>query len=123
MEKQNVKQIKEVYLIKATLSDWYGKVKGQPFRVLAIPEDYSLYKLAEAIVGSFDFYFDHPFGFYDNIKNWTHSKEGYELFADIGEESEFEGVKKTKIGKVFNRVGKRMLFLFDYGDGGCANFS
>jgi hypothetical protein len=113
MEKQNFKQI---YLIKATLSDWEGNVEGKPFRVLAIPEKFTLYKLAKAIIASFDFDFDHPFGFYDNIKKWTHSDEGYELFADIGEESEYSGVKKTKINKVFNQVGKKMLFVFDYGD-------
>lgn len=110
------KQTKNVYLIKATLSDWYGKVESQPFRVLAIPENYTLYKLAASILDSFEFDFDHPFGFYDNIKNWTQSKEGYELFADIGEESEFKEVKKTKVNKVFNQIGKKMLFLFDYGD-------
>jgi len=113
MKKQNLKQI---YLIKATLSDWQGKVEGKPFRVLAIPENFTLYKLAETIVDSFNFYFDHPFGFYDNIKKWNQSDEGYELFADMGEESEFKGVKKTKVNSVFNQIGKKMLFLFDYGD-------
>jgi len=113
MKKQNLKQI---YLIKATLSDWEGKVEGKPFRVLAIPENFTLYKLAETIVDSFNFYFDHPFGFYDNIKKWNQSDEGYELFADMGEESEFKGVKKTKVNSVFNQIGKKMLFLFDYGD-------
>jgi hypothetical protein len=116
MKKQNLKQSGNIYLIKATLSDWQGKVEGKAFRVLAIPEDYSLYGLAEVILGSFDFDFDHPFGFYDNIKRWTHSEEGYELFADMGEESEFKGVKKTKVNSVFNQIGKKMLFLFDYGD-------
>lgn len=116
MKGQSLKQTKNIYLIKAILSDWSGRVKGQPFRVLAIPEDYTLYKLAASILGSFDFYFDHPFGFYDNIKRWNQSEEGYELFADMGEESEFKGVKRTKVNKVFNQIGKKMLFLFDYGD-------
>ena len=116
MRKRNAKQGEKIYLIKATLSDWYGKVRGQPFRVLEIPGDFTLYSLAEAIVDSFGFYFDHPFGFYDNIKKWPNSNEGYELFADIGEESEFKGVKRTKISKAFDQIEKKMLFLFDYGD-------
>jgi len=116
MKKRDVKQGRKVYLIKVILSDWYGKVRGQPFRVLAIPEDFTLYSLAEAIVDGFNFDFDHPFGFYDNIKRWPHSNEGYELFADLGEGSEFKGVKITRVNKVFNKVGKKMLFLFDYGD-------
>jgi len=68
------------------------------------------------ILDSFDFDFDHPFGFYDNIKRWVDSREGYELFTDIGEGDEFEGVKKTKVNRVFDRIGKKMFFLFDYGD-------
>ena len=103
-------------VIKAILSDRYGKVRGQPSRVLAIPEYFTLYSLAETIVDSFGFDFDHPFGFYDNIKRWSHSDEGYELFADIGEGSKFKGVKITRVNKVFDEIGKKMLFLFDYGD-------
>lgn len=116
MRKRNGKQGDKVYLIKATLSDWYGKVRGQPFRVLAVPGNFTLYSLAEAIVDSFGFHFDHAFGFYDNIKKWPNSNEGYELFADIGEGSKFKGVKITRVHKVFDKLGKKMLFLFDYGD-------
>ena len=67
MKTRDVKQGEKVYLIKTTLSDRYGKVRGQPLRVLAIPEYFTLYSLAETIVDSFGFDFDHPFGFYDNI--------------------------------------------------------
>ncbi|MGD0917137.1 MAG: hypothetical protein ABSB22_11830 [Thermodesulfobacteriota bacterium] len=116
MRKRNAKQGEKIYLVKVTLSDWYGKVRGQPFRVLEIPADFTLYSLAEAIVDSFGFSFDHAFGFYDNIKKWPNSNEGYELFADIGEESEYKGVKRTKISKAFDQIEKKMLFLFDYGD-------
>jgi hypothetical protein len=116
MKKRKAKQGEKIYLIKATLSDWYLRVKNQPFRILAMAEEFTLYGLAEAIVDSFDFDFDHVFGFYDNIKKWPNSKEGYELFADIGEESKFKGVKGTRVNKVFDKVKKKMLFLFDYGD-------
>jgi len=67
-------------------------------------------------VDSFNFDFDHAFGFYDNIKRWTEAEEGYEVFADMGEGSEFKGVKIARVNKVFNRIKKRMLFLFDCGD-------
>ena len=116
MKTRDVNQGEKVYLIKTILSDRYGKVRGQPLRVLAIPEYFTLYGLAETIVDSFGFDFDHPFGFYDNIKRWSHSDEGYELFADIGEGSKFKGVKITRVNKVFDEIGKKMLFLFDYGD-------
>jgi len=117
MKKRKAKQGEKIYLIKATLSDWYGHIRGMPYRILAIPEGFTLYNLAEAIVDSFDFYFDHAFGFYNNnIKRWRESTEGYELFADMGEKSKFKGVKRTKINKVFDKIKKKMLFLFDYGD-------
>lgn len=116
MKKRKVKQDEKIYLIKATLSDQYGHVKGMPYRTLAMPEGFTLYRLAEAILNSFGFDFDHAFGFYDNTERWTDSKEGYELFRDMGEESEFKGVKRRKINKVFDKIRKKMLFLFDYGD-------
>ena len=67
MRKRKAKQGEKIYLVKATLSDWYGKVKNQPFRLLAMAEESTLYGLAEAIVDSFNFNLDHAFGFYDNI--------------------------------------------------------
>ncbi len=116
MKKRRARKGESIYFLKATLSGGYGDKGEMPHRVLAIAEGSALYNLAESIVESFDFDFDHAFGFYSNLKNSTNSKEGYELFADIGEESEFEGVERTKIKKVFDKLGKRMLFLFDYGD-------
>ncbi|HLE24991.1 MAG TPA: hypothetical protein VI935_05000 [Thermodesulfobacteriota bacterium] len=119
MRTRKAKEGEKICLLKATLKKFSGRVKVSktfPHRVLAIPQGLTLYKLAEAIVDSFDFYFDHCFGFYDNIKEWIDSVEGYELFADIGEESEFKGVERTKVKKVFDKIEKKMLFLFDYGD-------
>jgi len=116
MKAYKLKQGEKILLIKVTLRDEFGRAKGSPSRTLAIPEEFTLHDLAEAIVESFDFDFDHAFGFYDNTENWIDSEEGYELFSDMGEESKFKGVKRTKVGKVFNKIGKKMLFLFDYGD-------
>src|SRR5659263_401337 len=49
------------------------------------------------------------------------SKECYELFKDIEKEQGLEpthckSVQKTMVGGVFNKIGRKMLFLFDYGD-------
>lgn len=110
------KEDERVLLLKVTMDDHFGRAEEGIYRVIGILEGATLYKLAETIVDSFDFGFDHAFGFYDNVKNWTKSKEGYELFADIGEGSKYKSVKRTKVGKVFDHIGKKMLFLFDYGD-------
>jgi hypothetical protein len=114
MEEPKRGKYKKIYTFKVSLSDWSGNTKGSPYRVIAIPERFTLYELAEEITEAFNFDFDHPFGFYDNI-DWIDS-EGYELFADMGEESESKGVKKTRAKDVFDEIGKKMLFLFDYGD-------
>ncbi|MDQ3459386.1 MAG: plasmid pRiA4b ORF-3 family protein [Deinococcota bacterium] len=78
--------VEQIYSLKVTLSDWEARVRGQPYRVLAVPGDMSLYDLALAINGSFDFDFDHAFGFFDNLKNPYHARERYELFVDMDEE-------------------------------------
>ncbi|MEK4063869.1 MULTISPECIES: calcium-binding protein [Paenibacillus] len=99
-----------------TLSDWNGTVRGRPFRKIAIAAVSSLYDLAVVTIESFDFDLDHGFGFYDNIKNWSRSEKGYELFADIGEKMKFPGLKGAKISKVFHTPKQKLLLLFDYGD-------
>lgn len=81
---------KTVYHLKATLTDWDARVKGKPYRVIAIPPERSLYELAEAITDAFGFDFDHAFGFYNDLKNPYRSSESYELFADLEEEEELE---------------------------------
>lgn len=91
-------------------------------RDIEINESASLYKLAEAIVGAYDFDFDHCFGFFSKIveNRFFDSERKYELFTDLEDEGiEPTGagsVKKTKISEVWKNVGDTMLFLFDYGD-------
>lgn len=93
-------------------------------REIEIPETANLYKLAEVIVGAYNFYFDHCFGFFSRISesNYFDSERKYELFTDLiaeGENLESTGagsVKKTKVKDVWQNIGNKMLFLFDYGD-------
>jgi hypothetical protein len=89
------------------------------YRDIEIGASQSLYRLASAIVSSFDFYFDHAFGFYTGLTPAKMMREypKYELFADIGEsEPNVGSVKKTKVAQAFPTVGHTMVFLFDYGD-------
>ena len=77
--------------------------------------EWSLYDLAESLIDAVGFDFDHCFEFRNNLSRRTQSKERYTLFADMGEEADDPGVKKTLLSSVFT-VGKKMLFYFDYGD-------
>jgi Plasmid pRiA4b ORF-3-like protein len=89
------------------------------YRTFEIGDTSSLYELAQAIVRSFDFDFDHAFGFYSKLKgNIYASPVQYELFADMEEgESEARSVQRTRVVDAFPKVGSKMRFLFDYGDG------
>jgi hypothetical protein len=88
------------------------------YRDIEIVSAKSLYHLADAIVGAFDFYFDHCFGFYSgtNPRTMLDQQPQYELFKDIGEESKAKSVKKTKVASAFPEIGYTLVFLFDYGD-------
>ena len=93
-------------------------------REIEILDNDSLYKLAEAIVSAYDFYFDHCFGFFSNINEarYFDSEKKYELFTDLIEEGESleptgaGNVKKTKVKDVWQNLNDKMMFLFDYGD-------
>ena len=89
------------------------------YRAFEIADTSSLYALAQAIVRSFDFDFDHAFGFYSKLKgNIYESPVRYELFVDMGEgEGKARSVKRTRVIEAFPSVGIKMRFLFDYGDG------
>ena len=87
-------------------------------RDIEVPASGKLFNLAKAIVSAFDFDFDHAFGFYSQLSGagFMRIHPKYELFADIGEETDAGSVKRTRVDEAFPEVGDQMLFLFDYGD-------
>ena len=93
--------------------------KDSPSRTIAIEGSSSLRVFAHIIIDSFDFDFDHAYGFYDNLKNWTRAKECYEYFVDMedsfGAADNAQSVINNTIKTAFASRDK-MLFLFDYGD-------
>lgn len=104
----------DTFIIRAALDG-----KASIYRDVEIEPSKSLYRLAEAIVSAFGFYFDHAFGFYSGAPYGAKRKHPiYELFADMGDaDPDVLGVKKTTIAEAFPAVGHSLLFLFDYGDG------
>ena len=94
-------------------------LKPKVYREIEIDSRRSLRDLAEAITRAFDFDFDHAFGFYSKLTGRYHeSPEQYELFADMADTpSDAKSVERTTVARAFAKVGKKMLFIFDYGDG------
>ncbi|KYK37146.1 MAG: hypothetical protein AYK19_07315 [Theionarchaea archaeon DG-70-1] len=104
---------------------YYGE-EG-PSRTIAILGESTLYTLARAILQAFHFDFDHLFGFYDNVHDWTDSEEQYNFYykesRPKGSRSildiqfiESGSVMHVRVEDVFDEEGKEMLFLYDYGD-------
>jgi hypothetical protein len=87
------------------------------YRDIELPGDRTLYDLAEAIVRAYGFDFDHAFGFFPKLAgNIYEAKPRYELSADMGEADGSLSVKRTTVVQAFPKVGRKMTFLFDYGD-------
>ena len=109
------------YIFRVMLDSGPFRLKGDKlYREISILPSNTLTTLAKVIVGSFGFYFDHCYGFYDNLNDTFESKEIFELFTDLPDVEHTLGafgVTYVKIPKAFNRIGKKMKFLFDYGDG------
>jgi hypothetical protein len=122
-ENQNEHQC-NICVIKASLSYEGGKTRGMPHRVIEIPKESSLELLAIAVLAAFEFDFTHAFGFYDNLRNWTKSDKRYEMFRDMESDQLIQmypyetgkSVRNTQVREVFDIKGKKMLFLYDYGD-------
>ena len=112
----------EIYILRVTvqLHD-----RPHPSRTIAIRGKSTLYTFAMAILRAFSFDADHLFGFYNNLKNWTKSGEEYtyntenwasDVIRSMKDSRRSISVKKAKIKDVFTRKGKKMLFLYDFGD-------
>lgn len=98
-----------IYVFKVTLTDWEARVRGYPYRVLAVRETGSLYDLALSINRAFGFDFDHAFGFFDNLKNPYNARERYELFVDLEEdldEGELEDAFNAALEEEFGDVSE-----------------
>ena len=101
-----------VYLLKISLD-------RKIYREMELRGSSSIYKFAEAIISAFNFELDHSFGFHSNIKDIYKSDEVYTLFYDTDSSLTVmpneKSVRNSYSYKVFE-PGKKMIFLFDYGD-------
>lgn len=100
------------------MKEYHFTIQWEDFTAGAVlTGEWTLFEFAEFILDkALWFDLDHAFEFCDNFENPYQSKERYTLFADMEDsEEEDPGVKGTMVSQVFT-AGKRMAFLFDYGD-------
>jgi hypothetical protein len=109
--KRDGKREKVLYL-KVVLSDEQGRVRNNPYRIIAVPGALSLHNLAEVLVESFDLPFDGSYAFYSRIGPGTNAKASYESAGKGSRTAESQRVKKTKSQDLFRRGRRKMMFLF-----------
>jgi hypothetical protein len=91
-------------------------LEDSPYRIIAVPERFTLCEFAEAINESFNFDFDHLFAFYDNLKKPYASKRIYAFKnQDYYDKQDLGDVEKARLEDVFPRKGKTWLYIFDFG--------
>lgn len=103
-------------IIRAKLND-----AKRTYRDISVAPSVNLYSLAGYVLDAFDFDLDHCFGFFQSPDIYGKGKDElhYELFADIGEETEeFEGggVERTLVSDIFISPKQKWWMLFDYGE-------
>ena len=108
----------DMHLHTFTIEDGAGYTAA-----IAISSHITLHGLAEHIIDTIGFDFDHAFGFYDNLRNPYQSKEKYTLFADLGEPEDNEpgvssalmatNTKSAGIAKV-SLISRKSLIGADY---------
>src|SRR5258708_9751007 len=103
-------------MTQSTTHIFRASLKPKLYRDIEIEGTRSLGDLAEAIVGAFDFSFDHAFGFYSNLGDAYHkSPEQYELFADMEDsDSQAKSVKGPKGAPPCATLAKKRLYGFYY---------
>jgi hypothetical protein len=108
---------KRVTMAETATCIFRASLEPKLYRDIELPGDRTLYDLAEAILRAYGFNFDHAFGFFPKLTgNIFEAKPRYELFADMGESDGSLSVKRTTVVQAFPKAGRKMTFLFDYGD-------
>ena len=71
---------------------------------------------AAAIVKAFGFDFDHSYGFYSKLTGRVFASAPRYLVPGILDDPDALSVEEVPIEEAFRRVGKALLFIFDFGD-------
>ncbi|MDX2190763.1 MAG: hypothetical protein SFY32_12950 [Bacteroidota bacterium] len=101
---------KDIYQLKVIYTDASNKTEKKPYRIIQFHKDTNLLQLAQHLLKSFGFKVSEPFGFYDNLENWSKSKNKFELFE---EDPKKNTLKNTFVDDFFE-VKKEFLLIYDY---------
>lgn len=82
-------------------------------RTLALPSEWSLAELHEALQCAFGWEFDHLYMFQSgNGRRWSRGP----FYADLDEEEADEDPRKTTLAEAFPRLKGRLEYEYDFGD-------
>lgn len=118
--KKTTKVEGKALVLRVAQSDLFGRTEGKAYRIMMVPEQFSLMELAELVVTSFGLDFNQPYGFYSQTRDWSQSSECYELFDENDEElrnnfgKNCQDMEIIHICDVFTELEKRMLLIYDY---------
>ncbi len=99
--------VKEIELSQMFFNVYYTT---KIYREIAISSDSTLEELHWIIQKAFDFGNDHLYAFFMDGKPWSHKA----YFSPDGDEGPF--THEVTLGELKIKIGKKILYLFDYGD-------
>src|SRR5918994_6459642 len=86
------------------------------YREIEVFSEMPLDYFAAAIVKAFGFAFDHSYGFYSKLTGRVFASAPRYLVPGILDDPDALSVEEVAIEEVFRRVGKALLFVYDFGD-------
>jgi Plasmid pRiA4b ORF-3-like protein len=86
------------------------------YREIEVFSGMALDFFAAAIVKAFGFDFDHPYGFYSKLTGRVFASTPRYEVPGILDDPDALNVEEVAIEAAFRRVGKALLFVYDFGD-------
>jgi len=113
--------VDEIFKVKVLIPYWDNAstkpTEYSPYRIIEVHSSMRLSTFGEFILHSFEFENDHPFGFYENIKRYYSSKNGFVMKYDDDNEwlsfdsdNTFGDLYKSSVSELLTRRGKKWLF-------------
>jgi hypothetical protein len=96
--------------------DWPDGMDGPVVRTIAVRDDQTLEHLHEALRLAFGWAEPHLSAFWMSGRWWDHEAVRYEAPFELDPDDERARSARTPLGEIGLRKGKRLSYVFDFGD-------